>query len=193
MNERRRRILRNDIKVIENKSFWFILPMLGMSPRDFHNLRGCFIGAEEHPQFANQIFVLTVWEPSEQYNRYIEEMKRRYNYKYSYMPDKFHTMLVFDIPLECEKDYKKIRDGKYSTVSPDYKKHLVKFHNIRAKHKFVQILYKDPELKTRWEAELGVTLPEDSELSSVFDPEKEMYKEEMKIITNTPNIDSIST
>lgn len=182
-------------RLAENKSLFFCLPMLGDNIRSFMNLRGCFIGDEDYPQFNNNIFILYRRDISEEYKTYIEFAKLSPYHRHSYQPDDFHDMLVYDIPINNVLDYSKFRQSKYSELSHKYKQHIIRFFNLTkmnsdgSLNKIVAILYKDPAYRKQREEELLVTIPEDLELGSLLDPQLEMYDDSMKIKTSMSNSD----
>ena len=186
-----KRMLQKHIKVIENKTFWFIFPMLGTSITEFINFRGCFIGSTDYPHYDSHIFLLIKWDSDLEARDFEYKLKNKDNYIANYQPDKFHTMYIFHVPKEYLEEYDSVLNGKYSKLSINYKKHIIKFHNIKGLHQLPQILYKDPRLRKDLEERLGISIPEENELSSIFDIAKEIYTEDMKILVMNPNLDAL--
>jgi hypothetical protein len=163
------------------------------------NLKGCFTGDEDYPQLNNHIFVLYRKDANPEYTTYIEFCKTAHNFLKSYEPDKFHEMLVYEVPSDYLGDYTKFRNSKYSELRPKYKQHIIRFFNLTkidsdgSLNRIVAILYKDPDFKKWREETLDVVIPDGAELGSVWDPETEVYNDSMKVKTTTPNTDLLPT
>lgn len=177
-------------QTIMNKSYAFFLPMLGEFIYEFINLRGVFIWNEEFPEYDSHIFLLFRNSQNKEYQENLKRLKSFSNYVTSYSPDKFHTLLVFLPPIEFTPDYKLLKNSKYSRISDFYKRHVFKFHNItngNDKKSIQAILYRQESYRDVLMEKLDVYIPEDQELASILNPEKETYLNEMKIITNVIN------
>lgn len=184
----------DNVEKIDNKSYWYILPMLGNSYKQFKSsLRGCFIRAEEFPELTSHIFLLFEKSDSLSYSYFKDELKEFVNFYKEYQPDNFYEMLVFDVPISLLPDYDSFMDGKYSKVSEEYKRHLLKFHKEdlteNALNNIVGILWRGKKYRASLEDKLGVELTPDQELASIIDMKKETYTEDMKVITPTNNLD----
>jgi hypothetical protein len=180
-------------KDVENKSQGFFLPMLGEYLSDFINLEKVFVWAEEFPELDEHIFVLFRKHESEVYKENIERLKSYKNFAFSYTPDKFYEMLVFNPPSKLVNDYRLLKKGKYSEISDNYKRHILKFHNIRNSNdigkSIIGVLYKSEEYRISYSEKLGTEIPQGQELASILDPQKETYLDEMKVRTNINNLD----
>lgn len=187
-----RLIPKTEDKSVKNKSVGFFLPMIGEYLHDFRNLMGVFVWAEEFPELDENIFVLFRSSDSDIYKENLLRLKSFPNFAFSYTPDKFHDMLVFEPPSNLVKDYRLLKAGKYSEISEPYKRHIFKFHNIKNEtdEKSIQaILYKHDDYRMQLSESLGIEIPEGQELASLLNPEKETYLEDMKVVTAINNLD----
>ena len=80
----------------------------------------------------------------------------------------------FEIPEEYTKDINKFLDGKYSSFSDKLKHRIMAFYGYKRYGQMYNILYKSPKLKQQLELELGIILPEDIDLYSKPDLDKEI-------------------
>lgn len=160
------------IKNIKNKSFTYLFPMLGSSVTLFRNVVGCFIGDAKIGN--NRIFLLHRIDDSKEYKDYIGNIKAAHKYYHSsYKIDDDFEMLTFKVSAPSE--YKKFLSSQFSKFSDEYKRHIVKFHNISANSLVYKVLYKDKVLKRKMENELNVDLDE-VELSTKIDLNREIFQ-----------------
>ena len=182
-----------EIECIENKSCWFILPMLCDYREDLFNVRGCFIGDKDYPEYDENIFLLVREENTKEFTNFIKFLKKLTIFVKNYRPDKFHIMLVFAIPERYKSDYNMFTQSKYSRFSPVYKEQIVSFYSAdhKIKDEIICILYKDEKRRRYIESRIGQDLTADAELASSIDEDKEIYNEDMKVKTSKPNTDLI--
>ena len=195
-----RRLVQEDTdKIINNKSLSFFLPMVGVERfYEYRNLKGVFIWAEDYPDFEEFIFVLFKTSDLPEYKESLDRLKSFSNFAFSYTPDKFYDMLVFEPPSEYRKDYFSLKNGKYSEISEKYKRQIIKFHNVSnaTDSKAIEgikslkgVLYKEEDYRIEYSDILGSEIPRGNELASVIDKSQETYLEEMKVVTNVNNVD----
>lgn len=185
-------LVRKDIECIDNKSCWFILPMIADYREDLFNVRGCFIGDKDHPEYDNNIFLLLREEDSKEFKDFIKFLKKLDIYIKSYKPDRFHLMLIFEVLEKYQYEYDTFKQSKYSRFSPVYKEQVVNFYSrSNNKNELICILYKDEKRRKQIENRIGQELLADAELASAIDEMKEIYNEEMKVKTTRPNSDLI--
>jgi len=167
-----------------NKSYTYALPMLS-TEIEIHknNLMSVFIGDEDKKEYDNHIFLLYKFSAEKEFLEYEDYLKNTHLFVTSYDPDKTHVMFVFDVPAFYQTDYDLYIKGKYSEFNYDYKVIIFAFHNIMDfKHKVAQVLFKHEDLKEEIEDRIGEEIPKGSEVSSIPDLNKEVYREYMKVI-----------
>ena len=121
-----------DIEKEKNRSFTYILPILGSNRAEFKLLKQCIIGDKEKPEIKNKIF--TLYDLSDDSNEWIKTYKNALKnnklYHYHYKCDDIHTMYVYNVPKAKEENYFKFKKGSYSQFSDSYKRHILSFHNL---------------------------------------------------------------
>ena len=167
-----------------NKSYTYVLPMLSTEIALVkERLVNTFIGDQEYPLYDNHIFLLYEFNGSKEFLEYEDFLKNTHLFVCSYDPDNTHVMYVFDVPAFYQTDYDLFKKGKYSEMNRDYKVVIFAFHNIMDhEHRVAQVLFKHPDLREEWEERTGESIPENAEVSSVPDLNKEVYNESMKVI-----------
>lgn len=177
-----------------NKSWTYVLPMLGKSWKDFRNIGNmlpksmfvnAFIGDETiEDSYNNCIFLLYKFSGDPVYLDFEKSFLMSHpNFVHCYEPDKYHTMYVFTIADEYIIEYDKFLKGKYSTFSDTYKKHILKFHDKEPNSLLEDILYKREKAFINSEKKLGLdigTIPRNQEASSLWIKEEEFFQEKYK-------------
>lgn len=93
-------------------------------------------------------------------------------------PDDGFVLFTFKVPDRQARNYKKFIAGQYSKFSKLYKMTLLEFHDFDVDGLIGQVIFKSSSRKVELEAKLGCNLPEDSELLSIVDVEKETFNPE---------------
>lgn len=168
-----------------NKSYTFLLPMLGTSIDSFPYVRGVFHKAEDKPQYDGHILLLTPVFEGRRDDYYTAWLKATCFAKYE--PDSFHVIYVFEVPELRKPDYYRFVKGEWSKMSKDYKDHVKRFHKCKIRNDYwglrvMQVLDKDPSYKKELEEMLDEELG-DQELASVPD-ERDTYTNDLKIINS---------
>jgi hypothetical protein len=167
--------------------------------RNFVNI---FYKCEEYPELRNRLFILykkdidnPVYQNFETRLRFFEE------FEFEYEPDNVHKMYVFNIDEKYNVIFKLFEQGKYSKFPDYYKDIILKFFKLNPelfiknsdvnKNKIVGVLFKQRWLKDKIESELlnsestpkinWVSLPKESELSSIPNEEEETYLNKYKL------------
>lgn len=179
-----------------NKSKTYILPMLLSSNFKFYSdftptqLRGIFIGDQAaEPAIENKILLLYKFKGTTNYFSLENKLITHPLFEYYYEPDKLHTMYVFKVPDNLEKDYKLFLDWKISSFSNDYKKQVLNFHRQDSNSLVYKILYKDKKYKKELEQNLQTKIDDNSELSSVPVWYIEYYQKEFNMRTSRQKIE----
>lgn len=116
------------------------------------------------------------------YEEYVDELSTNLCLKDMKVTSK-GVLLSLLIPAEHYDDYNYFLVGKYSNYQDNSKKKVLYFlHSTYPEFydtikKVEAILYKKIELRKSLEDRLGISLPKDSELSSVIDVEEETFYE----------------
>lgn len=165
--------------------------MVGEYFDDLMNVKACFIGDKDYPEYDFNIFLLCRREDSKEYNSFKRLTKKKSNFVKFYQADNFHDMFVFNVPEKFYSDFEIFKNSKYSRLSPYYKEHILGFHNIRGDHSVTRVLYKDERQRKKIELDTGVELKPDEEVASLLRDDQEIYNEDMKVKTNLNNSDLI--
>ena len=170
-------------RMMFNKSYTYILPMLSTKVDIVKaQLANAFIGSEEFSGYDNHIFLLYKYIGNPRFIEYEDYLEHSPLFVAKYDPDKYHVMFIFDVPKDYQDCYDLFKKGKYSKFPQSYKIQILSFHNIlNEEHKVAKVLYRHPDLKEDLEDRLNVSLPRDSEVSSVPDLNLEIYFDHMKI------------
>lgn len=160
------------------KSSTFLLPMLG-GHKDlyFWNvlLLNCFIATTED---KDCIALLYRWSSDPLYLKFEKALTKFRSFKRRYDPSPDCVMFIFNVPKKSLRNYIKFINGKYSKMSKQYKFNVLEFHDKDLYDNIGQVLFKTEKRRLMLEKKLGEDLPEDSELLSIIDINKETYNYE---------------
>lgn len=178
-----------------NKSFTYILPMLGKSESEFYDefrfpknqFVNVFIGDDSNG-LSDCILLLYRFSGKKEYIALEDALRNHPNYVTCYEPDKYHTMYVFSVPAKYMSEYEKFLKSKYSHFSESYKKHILVFHAVGEKSSIGNVLYRREEARKALEDDLNkgiarsnwITIGKEDEVSSAIIREKEFYQENYK-------------
>ena len=170
-----------DIEKEKNRSYTYILPMLGESQAEFKNLKQCFIGDESKPALSDKIFILLELKDDEWTAKYEQALQNNELYHYHYRCDDIHTMYVFNIPKAKKEDYLKFKRGRYSQLNEKYKRHVLKFHNLGMRSEVGKVLYRAEDKYVEMEKLVGQEIDRSQEIGNMPNFKEEVYSEEMKV------------
>lgn len=174
-------------KIISNKSKTYLLPLLSELvefDKKYHdNLINTYI-YDDLGKYKNCIFIYHKFSfRNPEYTSY--EHKLVNNELFIDLIDIGDNVLyIFKYPEEYLFEYQKFKEGKYSLFGTDAKELILSFFsniyksNINAVNfllKMKQILFKDDKLKRKIEKELGISLPDGAELSSIMNKDDETF------------------
>ena len=157
------------------KSAIFLPPMLGGEKTlYFWNtlLLNCFIATEDD---KDCIALLYRWSSDPKYLKFEQALTKFRFFRRRYDPSPNCVMFVFNIPKKHVRNYNKFITGKYSKMSKSYKATILDFHHKDMFDSIGQVLFRTKKRKLILEKKLGETLPDDSELLSIIDINKETY------------------
>lgn len=170
----------------KNKSFSYFLPLFNsyFKIKYFHLLENTYLFYND---LGNEVFCLLylfdgrlegTYNDREGYTTYEEEIRSSEYFLHEEDYGK-HVLFIFDVPKELEKSRDIIINSKYSTVSDSDKEKIIRFIHRRyggAPAKRIQdVLYKSLELKELLEENIGTTISDDAELSSLIDLDSEIF------------------
>ena len=168
-----------------NKSYIFLPPMLEVDPvfMQLHLLLNVYIANDDLPEIKNSMFLHYEYQDLDKsFARLENNLKKNENFRGTYDPDKYTTIFYFHIPEKWYNDYLFFLNSKYSYMSEEIKKKILKFYNLGNQSQVYKVLYRDNERRKELEQELDVILPLDAEIASAIDFSKETYTEIHKII-----------
>lgn len=178
-----------DIEKERNRSYTYILPMLGTKLAEFKFLKQCFIEDKTKPELQDKIFILLAL--NEQDNEWIASYEGTLQvnklYHYHYKCDDIHTMYVFDVPKIRKEDYICFKKGRYSRFSDKYKRHVLSFHSLGMRSEVGKVLYRAEDKYVEIEKLVGQPIDRKQEIGNMPDFNEETYCEEMKVFKEEEN------
>jgi len=165
---------KSNLKTIYNKSFTYVLPMLGkalnINPSD---VSACYIGDSYTNDFAGHILLIFHDEFLKQ-NK--DSLMKNDLFKDTYMHIEHEKQIfVFRVPDEHKDDFQKYLDGRYSRLKNSYKLEILTFHDVAKNSSVFHVLTRNKTLRRRLQNKLNVSIGEDLELCSKPDIQFEYY------------------
>ena len=169
-----------------NKSATYLLPLLGKFIKlDFSSLMvNCYIRFNRPMGIEFPIGILydiSGISPYEASIAYEIELQSSELFHRDFIVDNDYKLYVFKFPIRYITEYQLFQEGKYSEMSKEAKDVIINYTVLTYKYHpitedIVGVLYKKKERKEKLEKMLGMTIPDDVELSSIMDIEKETFK-----------------
>lgn len=166
---------------MSNKSKTYILPLLNeyIPIKNMNLLDNTFVYFNKE-DYINSIGLLYRIDESIEF----EEMMSSYemsDFLLTYHMEGTRILFIFAFPEEFENDYMLFKKGKYSQISDKAKAIIIEFTRNVYQYEplltdLVDILYKREERKYKLEAQLQISIPIESELSSIINVSDETYK-----------------
>lgn len=175
---------------IKTKAYTYFLPFISDEALDIKkNLVNVFLYDDDRPDLQDHLFLLYRFSADDAFIRFEEEVTWSIYYETQYDCDKYHVMVVFRRPDRYKEDIKKLFEGKYSELSKEYKKHLIRFHELPDFSQIVGVLYRKEFAYKNMEKLINKDLPEEhwtyipreQEASSVLNLATETYTEDRKV------------
>jgi hypothetical protein len=157
----------------KNKSFSYVLPMLGGTFLEYQDLKGCYIFHDDYPELKDNIFL---WVEKKSENL-IERLTKHPEFIHFDNIDDENNLLYFNVPVKYLEDFKMFKDSKYSKLSNDYKKDIVTFWDSRNIPNIIDVLYRKETAYLRLEKQYDIEIPRDIEASSALISENETFKQ----------------
>ena len=170
-----------DINRDVNRSYTYVLPMLGVVRAEFKYLIQCFIGDDTKPELEDKIFMLYSLQEVEEKETYEKLLQNNENYHYHYVSDDEHTMYVYNVPINRKDDYSKFKEGKYSQFNEKYKRHVLTFHSLGMRSEVGKVLYRAEDKYIEIEKLVGQPIDRGQEIGNMPNFKEEVYTEEMKV------------
>ena len=162
-----------------NKSFKFILPMLGGTFADYGDVLSVFVGDKDKKEYNDHIFVLYAYDGSKYFAGFEARLREHPLFETYYDPSKEHVMFVFKVPKMYSHEYEQFKTaqpGCFGNFSLNYKNHILKFFQGAFDLTIIKkILWKHESLYKELENELGVKIPRTVDNTSIPDMDVEMY------------------
>ena len=174
-------IIKNNVLYYElstakrTKSSTFILPMLGGERRLFFWNRlfmNAFVGIEDK---KNCIVLLYKFAIDPLFIKFEKALKTFKSFSEKIDIDPYHVVFIFDIPKEHVKNYNKLKEGKYSEMTEEYKLHLLEFHKFSMSGQVAHVLWKSDKRRKAMEKSLDSPIDPNSELLTPINFDKETY------------------
>lgn len=154
------------------KSSTYLFPLITMPNEDERYycyssyLENCYLYHQDFPDLNDDkhLFVQYRFFDTRNYKLLESIIFENKNFIKTYEPNNQFTIYIFEIPKQYHQDIQRFLEGKYSQISQNGKKAIVKFHELKERSSLVQILTKDSKLREQLEEDLGVPIPESMDL-----------------------------
>jgi hypothetical protein len=153
----------------------FILPILSIPFNKLQNngFQNAYLGDSEIGEYGEHLVLVMDSNKMNFSNNFLQDHEY---YEYSYHPDEDTYVALFSVPEHLKRNViDPFIKGKFSMIDRVYVK--LNFSPIVGgkPSRNWQILHKSPVLKAYWESELGCPLPEDAEVWSKPEIDKEFF------------------
>ena len=175
------KVIKNDViyydlsTAVRTKSSTFILPMLGGERKLFFwnkLFMNAFVGIEDK---KDCIVLLYKFSMDSLFLKFEKALQKFRSFSEKIDIDPYHVIFIFDIPKEHKKNYNKLKQGKYSEMTDEYKFHILEFHDFDMSNQVAHVLWKSEKRREAMETKLDAEIDIDSELLTPIDFNKEIY------------------
>jgi len=167
-----------------NKSSQFTLPMLGQDREYFKwgsNLCNVFLGMQGE-DYPDRVLLLYRIQTDREYLEFEAKLENHPMYVGSTTYDIYHDLVEFKVPSRFKEDYQLLINGKYSHISEELKKRIIRFHSLKPNNPISQVIHKSEHRKNRLEKELSVTISDELDLLDPYYMENELCSDKFKLI-----------
>lgn len=174
--------------MLYTKTATYLLPMVSRYINvDLGSLINVYLGDELHNRFNDykHLYLHFKFNNSADALKYEDYLINNPYSEGHYDVDNDTYMIVFKIPAVESDLVSTFLEGKYSHFPLEYKNDIISFFKLKNSDKLFQVLFRDRKLKRKLEYELGVTISEESELSSPPLLEMELFKDSIPNTTFT--------
>lgn len=170
------------------RSRTYILPLVANQlVVDFRpELVNAYVYHKEYPEYKEHLFILMKFSADIVHLKKEKKIIEHKDCVFHKDLSKEYYMLCIKVSENILDDYNKIISSKYSKISNLSKQKILRYWNLNHDHAVSRVLRKDPELKKQLEEALGSKIPEDNELSSVMDLNKETYDPSWLVLSESP-------
>jgi len=157
------------------RSSTFILPMLGGERRLFFwnkLFMNAFVGIEDKKDCIVLLYKFSIDPLFLKFEKALQKFK---SFSEKIDVDPHHVLFIFNIPDEHIKNYNKLKKGKYSELSENYKFQILEFHDLDVKDQVAQVLWKSDKRRKAMEKKLDAEIDSNSELLTAIDFDTEIY------------------
>lgn len=159
---------KTDVNILINRSFTYILPMIGFAYKlkleDFKGFQGCFIRHANYPELDEHVFIRFKHQTNVRSKTGVTEYLKCVNeFVLCDTEVKGYVVICLKVCPEYKREYDKFIKSKYSEFSENYKKCIVKFHNMEKNNSgrdVLNVLYKTEEGYRVKEEMINQGLPE---------------------------------
>jgi len=126
------------------------------------------------------LFLLFSWSENSVHKLYEDTLIQSSHITKHYDVDHKHYMVYFKFPEEIKLDIRYIMNGKFSRVSDETKKVILKYWQSAQNSKIYGILTKSAKYREKLEDELNVKIPIDAELGDRLNSHEETFNQIIK-------------
>jgi len=155
-------------KIKKNKTWDFLLPLVGIPLPDYFSLYNVYLFDSEHNVDKYNLFVCFKWHGHKKFEDSLNIIRHNPQYRgeFSYQ-DGNYIVFILELLEEFKSEYDLFLEGKYSKFS-DKAKEIICRH--RSSDSIIKsILNKCNSLKEMWEKDLNIVISDSSELWSIYD------------------------
>jgi hypothetical protein len=162
-------------KKIKSRSYTYLLPGLAsIVPIKKNLLIDVFLGDFSRP-LPTEPLLYCLFKFDEAETDYEESLMKHSLFVEHYDVDKTSFMCVFKYPEEYYEDYGSFLDSKFSKMSENMKKVIMKYHGLDKHSQIMLVLNKNPLYRMALEKDLKVELSEEAELGEFLNVTGEYY------------------
>ena len=137
-----------------NRSYAYALPMialpLNLKLDELLGFIGVYLFHEKHPDLEYRIYIqFNLFDESRFHKQVLMTFEQSQYLDFFEYPDKFSVLYCMKVPDEYKREYDKLLKSRYSEFSENYKRSIIKFHNLEDKNNpsknkraVINVLYK---------------------------------------------------
>jgi len=126
------------------------------------------------------VFIMFKWSDNDVHRQYEQRLLDCPYLREHYDVDTEHYMVYLKFPLDFLIDVDIILKGKYSKISEQSKRSILRYWQTGMNSDIYGTLYKTPVRKKKLEDMIGITLDEEAELASVINLHEETFNRTIK-------------
>lgn len=151
--------------LVANRSYVYLLPMIALS----HNIKlsslvgfmGAYLYHEDFPQYKEHLFLhFKVIKGAKKYQELEKIFRNSPELVLEFQPEIDEVMFCFKVPVEYKAEFDKFLKSKYSEFSDNYKKSILRFHDLGESSDVASVIYKKEQAYKVKEEFINKGLPE---------------------------------